>query len=83
LTGLLITMQPAGRRGGAVTAYKPFLHHVTKDKPEQRRAIKLKTPRHRPKLLTAQQVQTILDACDHLRDRLLFALLLDTGLSDR
>ncbi len=80
LAGLLVTLQPANRRGGAATAYKPFLHHVTKTKPEQRRAITLKTVRSRTKVLTAQQVQTILDACDHLRDRLLFALLLDTGV---
>ncbi|HZE16803.1 MAG TPA: tyrosine-type recombinase/integrase [Mycobacterium sp.] len=76
----MVTLQPANRRGGAATAYKPFLHHVTKTKPEQRRAITLKTVRSRPKIRTAQQVQTILDACDHLRDRLLFALLLDTGV---
>src|SRR5271165_1991757 len=80
LAGLLVTLQPAHRRGGAATAYQPFLHHVTKTQPEQRRAITLKTVRSRPKVLTAQQVQTILDACDHLRDRLLFAVLLDTGV---
>src|SRR5271166_3610405 len=56
LAGLLVTLQPANRRGGAATAYKPFLHHVTKTKPEQRRAITLKTVRSRPKVLTAQQV---------------------------
>jgi integrase len=37
----------------------------------------------RPKVLTPQQVQAILDACEHLRDRLLFALLLDTGVFSR
>jgi site-specific recombinase XerD len=80
LTGLLVVMQPAGRRGGPATAYKPFLHHVTKSRPERHRAIKLNTPQMRPKVLTPQQVQAILDACEHLRDRLLFALLLDTGV---
>jgi len=79
LAGLLVRMQPAGRRGSA-TSYKPFLHHITKNKPERRSAIKLKTSSPRPKVLTVKQVQTILDACDHLRDRLLFALLLDVGM---
>ena len=37
-------------------------------------------PKPRRKYLPSQQVQTILDACEHLRDRLLFALLLDTGV---
>jgi site-specific recombinase XerD len=81
LAGLLVTMQPAGRRGaGSATSYKPFLHHVTKSGPQRRRAIKLKTSRPRPKVLTAAEAQTILDTCDHLRDRLLFALLLDCGV---
>ena len=79
LAGLLTTLQPAGRRGSA-TSYKPFLHHVTKSGPQRRRTIKLKASRLRPKVLTAAEVQTILDACDHLRDRLLFALLLDCGV---
>ena len=79
LAGLLTTMQPAGRRGPA-TSYKPFLHHVTKSGPQRRRTIKLKTSRSRPKVLTAAEAQTILDACEHLRDRLLFAVLLDCGV---
>jgi site-specific recombinase XerD len=79
LAGLLVTMQPAGRRGSA-TSYKPFLHHITKNEPQRRRAITLKTSRPRPKVLAAGQAQTILDACDHLRDRLLFGVLLDCGV---
>jgi integrase len=79
LAGLLTTMQPVGRRGSA-TSYKPFLHHVTKSGPRRGRAIKLKASRVRPDVLTAVEVQTILDACGHLRDRLLFAVLLDCGL---
>jgi integrase/recombinase XerD len=81
LSGLLITMQqPGGRRRGSATAYRPFLQHVAKNKPQRRSTIKLKASRLRPKVLTAEQVQTILDACDHLRDRLLFAMMLDTGV---
>jgi len=34
----------------------------------------------RPQVLSAAQAQAVLDACEHLRDRLLFALLLDTGV---
>ncbi|WP_052683217.1 tyrosine-type recombinase/integrase [Streptomyces sp. FxanaA7] len=44
------------------------------------RTISLKADRRRPRVLTASQAQTILDGCEHLRDRLLFALLLDTGV---
>jgi integrase/recombinase XerD len=80
LAGLLVTMQPAGRRGGSSMSYKPFLHHITKSGPQRRRTIKLKSPRQRPRVLTAREAQSVLDACDRLRDRLLFALMLDTGV---
>ena len=53
---------------------------MTKNEPQRRRAVTLTQARLRPKVLTAKQVQMILDACEHLRDRLLFALLLDTGV---
>jgi integrase/recombinase XerD len=81
LAGLLVTMQPAGRRSGSTaSSYKPFLHHVTRSQPQRRRTIKLNAERGRPQVLTAGEVQAILDACEHLRDRLLFSLLLDTGV---
>src|SRR5262249_35795225 len=79
LAGLLTTMQAAGHRGSA-TSYKPFLHHVTQNGPRRRRMLKLQASRPRPKVLTAAEAQTTLDACEHLRDRLLFAVLLDCGL---
>ena len=81
LSGLLITLQPTTGRGrAAATSYRPFLHHVSKHGSERRRAIKLKASQSLPKVLTVKQVHTILDACEHLRDRLLFALMLDTGV---
>ena len=73
---LLVTWGPAGRRGG----WKPFLHHISKGQPAARRMIALKAPRKLPRVLTASEVQTILDACGRLRDRLLFAVLYDTGM---
>lgn len=80
LAGLLVTMAPAGRGRSSVTSFKPCLHHVTKSTEQRRRTIKLPAARPRPRVLSAVEAQTILDACEHLRDRLLFALLLDTGM---
>lgn len=80
LAGLLITMAPAGRGRSSATSFKPFLHHLTKNTAQRRRTIKLSTSQLRPRVLTAAEAQAILDACVHLRDRLLFALLLDTGV---
>jgi integrase/recombinase XerD len=73
---LLVTWQLPGRRGG----WRPFLHHVSKDKPQPRRTVAVKAPKKLPRILTVAEVQTILDACDRLRDRFLFALLYDSGV---
>jgi integrase/recombinase XerD len=74
---LLVTWQPAGQRG---TAWRPFLHHITMGEPQARRAVALKVPRKLPRVLTVAEMQAILDACDRLRDRLLFAVLYETGM---
>lgn len=76
LGDLLVTWSALGGR----TAFKPFLHHISKTGPQQRRAISLKSPRRMARVLTVSEVQTILDACTRLRDRLLFAVLFETGM---
>jgi integrase/recombinase XerD len=73
---LLVRWQSPGHRGG----WKPFLHHVSKDKLAPRRAIAVKAPRKLPRVLTVSEVQTLLDACDRLRDRFLLALLYESGV---
>ncbi|MEV6655013.1 transposase [Streptomyces sp. NPDC051219] len=60
---LLMTMRPAGRHRSSATSYKPFLRHIASGKPERTRTIKLKNGRKHPRVLTAAQVQKILDAC--------------------
>jgi integrase len=61
-------------------SYKPFLHHVTKGRPIPTRPVKLIVTRRAPRILDAGQVVAILAACEHLRDRFLFALLAETGM---
>jgi site-specific recombinase XerD len=77
LGDLLSTWQPAGRRG---SAWRPFLHHISKQAPMRRAVIRLRPVRRHPRVLSATEVQTILDCCDRLRDRLLFAVLHETGM---
>ncbi len=74
---LLTSWQPAGRRG---TSWRPCLHHISKSQPPARRVIGLKVSRKHPRILSSVETQAILDACDRLRDRLLFAVLHDTGM---
>lgn len=61
-------------------SYKPFLHHVTAGRPIPTRPVKLRVPRRLPGSLSVAEVTAILAACTRLRDRLLFALLAETGM---
>lgn len=61
-------------------SYKPFLHHVTQGRATRTRPIKLAVSRRLPRSLAAEQVVAILAACEHQRDRFLFALLAETGM---
>ncbi len=73
--GDLLAAWRTGGRGG----WKPFLHHISKDKPYRGRAISLKVPKKLPRILTVAETQAILDACTRLRDRFFFALMHETG----
>jgi integrase/recombinase XerD len=73
---LLSTWRLPGRRGG----WKPFLHHISKGKPQPRRTITVRTSKKLPRILTVIEMQSILDACGRLRDRFLLALLWESGV---
>ena len=63
-------------RGG----YRPFLHHVTAGRPVATRPLRLRQSRRLPRTLTEEQVLTLVEACEHLRDRFLLVLLAETGM---
>jgi hypothetical protein len=73
---LLTTWQLPGRRGG----WKPFLHHISKNKPQPRRTITVKTPKKLPRIPTVTEMQSIVDSCDRLRDCFLLCLLWESGI---
>jgi integrase/recombinase XerD len=60
--------------------YKPFLHHVSKDRPVRSRVLKVRPTDRLPQLLQPDQVAAILAACRRRRDLFLFALLFETGM---
>ncbi len=68
------------RRSGR-GSYKPFLDQVGgRSRSVPRRPVRLRPTRRLPKTLTTDQVATLLEACEHLRDRLLISLLAETGM---
>jgi integrase/recombinase XerD len=60
--------------------YKPFLHGIAKAKPEHTRVVSLKREQRKPKTLTYEQIQKLLDACTHTRDKFLLTLMFETGM---
>jgi integrase/recombinase XerD len=61
--------------------YKSFLHHLTKGSPVEKNILKQKeAKRQRPKTITKDQVQQLLDACGNQRDRLLIRLLYESAI---
>jgi len=80
LGGVLVTTGGPGRRRSSTSSFRPFLHHITKSAPTRGRTIALRSAAPRPRVLEVTEAQAILDGCEHLRDRFLFALLLDTGI---
>jgi len=60
--------------------YKPFLHGFTKTKLIRTRVVKVNRGGRLVKTLLQEQVDTVLAACTHLRDRLLLTMLFETGM---
>ena len=68
------------RRGGR-GSYKPFLDQVGgRSRRAPRRLVRLNVPRRLPETLTAKEIAVLLDACEHLRDRFLLALMSETAM---
>lgn len=64
-----------------VPLYKGFLHHITKGSPIAKDILRQKEEkRQRPKTITKDQVQGLLDACVTERDRLLVRLLYESAM---
>ncbi len=62
-------------------SYKSFLHHITKGKLVEKNLLKQRVPRRgQPKTLTKEQIETLVNACENMRDRLLLMLLYESSL---
>lgn len=61
--------------------YKAFLHHITKGSPLEKNILKQpEAKRQRPKTITKDQIQQLLDACLNQRDHLLVRLLYESAI---
>ncbi len=68
------------RRGGR-GSYRPFLEGVGgRSRRGPRRPVRLRAERRLPDTLTTEEIALLLGACERLRDRLLVALLAESGM---
>jgi integrase/recombinase XerD len=68
------------RRFGAKASYKPFLYHINKHRSLRHAVIHVRVTRRLPPVFSPRQVQALLNACTHRRDRLLLSLLHESGM---
>lgn len=62
-------------------SYKSFLHHIVKGQLVEKNLLKQRVPqRKRPKTLTKEQIETLVNACENIRDQLLLTLLYESSL---
>lgn len=60
--------------------HRSLLYHAFKNRPTYKRIISLKAPKNLPKIISEEQIQVILSACNNVRDRFLLCLLYETGM---
>jgi integrase/recombinase XerD len=62
-------------------SYKSFLHHIAKGKLVEKNLLKQRVPkRGRPKTLAKEHIETLVNACENMRDQLLLTLLYESSL---
>jgi len=62
-------------------SYKSFLHHIAKGKLVEKNLLKQRVPRGgQPKTLSKKQIETLVNACENIRDQLLLRLLYESSL---
>lgn len=79
-SGVAVAAGLVAWRRSARGGFKPFLHHVTNRRPVRTRPISLRVPHQLPATLSPEQIGMLVAACDRLRDRLLLAVLAETGM---
>lgn len=61
-------------------SYRGFLHGISKSHPVKTRLLKLKPTKRIPRTVSPSQIEQLVGACSHLRDKFLLCLLYETGM---
>ena len=75
LSERLIRQIMGSRRG-----FKDFLYHINRDKLFNKKVLKLKVAKSRPKTLPKKDIALLIEACTNFRDEFLLYLLWESGM---
>jgi len=65
---------------GSRRGFKDFLYHINKDKLFNKKLLKLKVAKSRPKTLLKKDIALLIEACTNFRDEFLLYLLWESGM---
>ncbi|HBW38812.1 MAG TPA: transposase [Desulfosporosinus sp.] len=65
---------------GSRRGFKDFLYHINKDKLFNKKILKLKVAKSRPKTLPKKDIALMIEACTNFRDEFLLYLLWESGM---
>ena len=65
---------------GSRRGFKNFLYHINKDKLFDKKVLKLKAAKSRPKTLPKKDIALLIEACTNFRDEFLLHLLWESGM---
>jgi integrase len=65
---------------GSRRGFKDFLYHINKDKLFNKKLLKLKVAKSRPKTLPKKDIALLIEACTNFRDEFLLHLLWESGM---
>lgn len=65
---------------GSHRGFKDFLYHINKDRSYDRKILKLKVPKSKPKTVSKEKVGMLMEACSNIRDKFLIQLLWESSI---
>lgn len=74
------TVISRSRRFGSKSSYKPFLHHINRNRSLRHAVAHVRVTCRLPRVFSPREVQALLDACTRRRDHLLLSLLYESGM---
>ncbi|MGJ5681529.1 tyrosine-type recombinase/integrase [Staphylococcus equorum] len=62
------------------SGFKSFLYHIKRSNVQEKNLLKLKEPKEKIKTLSKDEVETLINSCNNIRDKFLVLLLYETGM---